>query len=241
MKNLFKPKKEEKKDNSHKPKDSRNIEPIPPEQIQDWDLYNVGVSNTPTQPKKYFPENKPTQVKPAFVYQPTLSKKLNIILIENTNEVAKENDKLIKIIKNFVNDSDLVSIIHYGSETEKIQICEFSKLKDEDFCCSENIGENACLYDTLVEVEKFVSEKFMKVEEINSKKFKIESIDIIGIGRCFDNCSKNSKELGINSFAKISKNATKILTKYFCLTEEFFLEAAEVGFRSIGSISRNYQ
>ena len=236
MKNLFKPKKDDKKEKPEKTKDSKSMENFEGQEIiQDWDIYNTQTPNASIPPKKYYPQNNSSQIRTPFVYQPTYNKRLTIVLIENTNEVAKENEKLIKIIKKFVNSSNLVSIIRYGSQIEKIKICEFDKLKDEDFCCNNDIGENACLYDTLIEMKKFISEKLMKVEEINSKKYKI-----IGIGRCIDTCSINSKEFGISEFSNISKLPT-ILSKYFCLTEEFFLNAAEVGFRSIGSISRTYQ
>ena len=177
--------------------------------------------------------------KPIYVYKPSVDQKLSIILIENTAEVAKENDKLIKIIKKLV-PTGLISIIHYGKDIRKSEISEMFKLKDTDFQCSENVGEEACLSDALVILHKLVTEEYMVVKEEKFRRTKVNEIEIIGIGTCKDNCSKNPKSVGINCFCDIAKKP-KIVTKYFCLTEDSFLEAAEIGFHSIGAINTNYK
>lgn len=221
--------------------DSFEIEP------EDWDQPAVSKTAKPSE-KKVSSEEPPVVVdkkgetkkeKPVYVYKPSVDQKLSIILIENTAEVAKENDKLIKIIKKLV-PTGLVSIIHYGKDIRKSEISEMLKLKDADFQCSEDAGDDACLSDALVILHKLVTEEYMVFKEETFRRTRVNDIEIIGIGTCKDNCSKNPKSVGINCFCDIAKKP-KIVTKYFCLTEESFLEAAEIGFHSIGAINVNYK
>ena len=65
--------------------------------------------------------------KEPFVYKPRImEKKLIILLIEDTAEMAKENDSIIKLSE-ICKDTDWLYIIHYGKDvvTKKI---EFNKL-----------------------------------------------------------------------------------------------------------------
>ena len=93
--------------------------------------------------------------------------------------------------------------------------------------------------DAISEATKIVSDLYGKIKEVNKVTTKVTSIEICGIGTCKDNCSKTSKDDGIKSFCKML-NDTRIKSKYFCLNESSFFDAAETGFRSIGSISRSY-
>lgn len=161
--------------------------------------------------------------------------KVTIILIENTAEVAKEKDKLEKIIKSLVTTGQ-VCVISYGSAVRKTEMVEANSFNCSSLLCQGDIGDKACLFDALVVLESLVSKL---PEELKKKKLKIDGIDIIGIGRCIDKYSLASKEIGIESFNKVaSKN--DVVTKYFCLSEEYFVEAATIGFHSIGAINRNY-
>lgn len=161
--------------------------------------------------------------------------KVAIILVENTEEVAKEKDKLEKIIKSLVTTGQ-VCVISYGSAVRKTEMVEANSLNCSTLLCQGDIGDKACLFDALVVLESLVSKL---PEELKKKKLKIDGIDIIGIGRCIDKYSLASKEIGLESFNKVaSKN--DVVTKYFCLSEEYFVEAATIGFHSIGAINRNY-
>lgn len=131
--------------------------------------------------------------------------------------------------------SGLVKIINYDSNVRQSEI-----FKETDFSSSKNIEGKACLFDALVELENLVSSSYMKVEEKEYEDIRIANIDVIGIGTCSDNCSKVSKKTAIDCFFKVARKP-KITTKYFCLNEEAFIKAAEIGFHSIGSIFRNYQ
>lgn len=174
----------------------------------------------------------------AFYYKKPVDMKLTIILIENTAKVHKEKETLIKIVNNLVT-SGLVCVINYGT---KIRICDSY---DFDFnskllLCDDDIVDSACLYDALINLGTLISAKYMTISEKEKEQIRINKIEIIGIGTCKDSGSKSSKETAIEWFYEAT-DKPDITTKYFCLTEENFINAAEIGFRSIGAISRNYQ
>lgn len=173
-------------------------------------------------------------VKPIIV-----DKKLTIILIEDTAEVAKEREIAFKLLQNHLNP-DIVRIIYYGEGINETLISKKFDFKDVEFECTEESGNEICLYDTLEYVGKMILDTYMKENGTEYRKERISQITIMGIGTCRDTCSETSKEEAIESFCNAIKKSGA-LTKYFCLTENSFLDAAEIGFRSIGSISRNYQ
>ena len=80
----------------------------------------------------------------------------------------------------------------------------------------------------------------MKIEEKETERVRINKIDVIGIGNCKDNGSKISKEQALRYFQKVA-NLHGVTTKYFCLSENSFIDAAEIGLHSIGAIFRKYQ
>ncbi len=166
-------------------------------------------------------------------------KELTIILVENTAIVGNEKDTVLQIVKNFAK-SDLVCIINYGETVKQSEIFETSKEKAVPVLCHEMTGEKVCLFDALVQLEKIVNEKYLSIEEREHDRLQIDKISIIGIGTCKDNSSVTSKEEAWNSFYKVASKI-KVTTKYFCLSEEYFKEAAELGFHSIGSIPRTFQ
>ena len=66
----------------------------------------------------------------------------------------------------------------------------------------------------------------------------VNSIDIIGIGTGADNFSSVSDKLAMESFARVEK-FDKITTRYFCIDEQYVINAAGIGFRSIGTIPKS--
>ncbi len=176
---------------------------------------------------------------PRTVYKRLVNKKLTVILVENTATVAKQKDKVLQIVENFVR-SDLLCIINYGSTVNTSDIIGVANIKDITIMYEESAGEDTCLFDALAELEKLVSAKHMVTEEKETERVCIDSIDVIGIGTCTDNCSSTSKEDAINKFYLMSLKP-KVVTKYYCLTDEYFIGAAEIGFHSIGAISKAYQ
>lgn len=171
-------------------------------------------------------------------YKPPVSKKLTVILVENTAKVLKEKEMLVKIVKNLV-PTGLICIINYGSIPRQSKIIDISSFDDTMFLCDDIAGDVACLYDALIMLDGLILEKYMTIEEINNQRININQCDVVGIGTCKDIGSVFSKEDAIQCFCRVSKRAG-ITTKYFCLTEENFMDAAEIGFHSIGAIFRNY-
>lgn len=173
---------------------------------------------------------------PIKPYKRLVNKTLIIVLIENTAQVAKEKEKVLQIINTIVK-SDLVCFMNYSDVVQESEIIDVTS---NTILYDEGTGDRACLFDALVEVEKLVSSKYLVTEEKEKEKIFINNIEIIGIGTCIDNASKTSKEDALNSFLRVSSRQ-KVITKYYCLTDEYFIKAAEIGFHSIGSISRCYQ
>lgn len=175
-----------------------------------------------------------------YIYKRLVIKKLTILLLENTLEVNAEKENLMKIIKMF-SESGLLVVINYGKCVNVSETFDVSTSNGEiNFSYIEAKGNETCLYDALVELENVIKDKYMKVEETEKEKIKVGNIEIIGVGTGKDNCSKASKETGINCFFN-AVNKPDVVTKYYCLTDETFINVAEVGFRAIGAISRNYQ
>lgn len=179
------------------------------------------------------------QKKPSYVYKRLVEKKLTIILIEDTQLVMKEKDKLVKIIKNITADGK-ACIITYGDTVRQSEIFDVLPNGGIPFPVNENVGDTACLYDALIAVEKLVADKHTKTEETATQRIMIKDVDVIGIGTCTDNGSKATKEEALDAFHKVASRH-RVMTKYFCLSEGSFMNSAEVGFRSIGAIFRNYQ
>lgn len=178
---------------------------------------------------------------PKTVYKKLVNKKLNIILIENTAAVSKEKGKVLQIINRFLN-CDLLCIINYADTVSQSEILEVPQQHDQmNIDYTENNQENACLFDALVEAEKIVSSKYLVTEDKEKERVCVGEIEIIGIGTCTDNCSTSTKEAALEAFFKIVNKRSKISTKYFCITDANVMNAAEIGFHSIGSISIVYQ
>lgn len=176
----------------------------------------------------------------AIFFKKSEGVKLIIFLVENNEDFCNPNSIISKIIESY-NIADFVKFITYGSyvkNTEILGIETFNILDLKGILGGAEESSNSCLYDAIIELEKIVSENmFNVIEETERPRKKIESIEIIGIGRCIDNCSKVSKEVSIQAFNKVLKTKG-VVTKYICQTEETFANAAEMGFRSIASINK---
>lgn len=174
-----------------------------------------------------------------IVYKKLVKKKLNIILIENTAVVSEHKKKIMHIMNHF-SDADCVCVINYTDKINSNQIIDIPISDKPDISYYETDQKKACLYDALIELEKIVSSKYLVTEENENERVCIDNIEIIGIGTCRDNCSTATKQEALEAFAKVAiKN--NITSKYYCITDEHVVGAAEIGFRSIGSIVSVFQ
>ncbi len=180
-----------------------------------------------------------TTIPPKVRFKRLVEKKLTIILVENTKEVVNQKDTLVKIVKSSV-PTGLVCVIKYGSFIRQSKVLDISSFDDKHFISGENVDGNICLYDALESLEKLVNSEYMAIKEGENERERINQIEIIGIGNCKDIGSKISKDCGIQCFYRAIQK-TGAVTKCFCLTEEGFVNSAEIGFHSIGSINRDYQ
>ena len=170
--------------------------------------------------------------KTMLVYKPTVNIKLIILLIENTQELIEQ------IVTDFLSEGKVI-ILNYGKTINISELKQEEDLDNNKIFTDEVNKETTLFYDTLVEVEKIVREKYLHVEETEKLKIKINEIKIIGFGTCKDTGSETTKKEAIKKFYEAVKYA-KIATEYYCITEEFFVEAAEIGFHSIKSISMEF-
>lgn len=245
--------------------ENKEIEPIPIDEL-DYrfqnmeELKDVVRPNVTTQPVGTVQPNVATQpdgvTQPAGTVQPNVATqpnkgfnrvftprtlevdtKLTVFFVENTKEVAKEKATLEKMAS--LVTTGYVCVINYGRVVRKSKTVEVKDFKGSELLCQEYIGDNACLYDAINALEGVVEEYYKKTEDVKYKKIRFKEIEIIGIGRCFDNCSMTSSQTAIESFSRVAKRLD-VTTKYFCLSEESFIQTATIGFHSIGSIAKNY-
>ena len=173
-----------------------------------------------------------------LVYRPTVNIKLIILLIENTQELIEQKERIQKIVTDFLSEGTVI-ILNYGKTINISELKQEEDLDNNKIFTDEVNKETTLFYDTLVEVEKIVREKYLYVEETEKLKIKINEIKIIGFGTCKDTGSETTKREAIKKFYEAVKYA-KIATEYYCITEDFFVEVAEIGFHSIKSISMEF-
>ncbi len=238
-KKSHKKKKNQQPNKDEKPSNDNNVKK---------DQYSSGVANKQT--GKDIKGNN-SQYSTGYYYGPDYDKKppkltfykqlreikMTILLLENSVDVSKVNDTVLQINKKFMT-SDIAAVIRFGDkvETKKRNTTKFT---DEDMQCSPEANTDVAFYDALVEVACIINKYHMKTSETETAKEKISSVDVIGIGTCRDTCSILPKDFCIREFNNAIKKEN-ITTRFYCLTEDSFLDAAEVGFRSIGSISKDY-
>ena len=191
-------------------------------------------------------EETNTIEKPIF-FKPTYDVKLTILLIENSSEMAKQKDKLTQIVKNLVvcdknsfSTYGFVTIINYGARVRKTELIRRASLNFDELLYYKDLSDNTCFHTAIFDLEDIVCKYNKKLIEEEMKKFFIRNIEVIGIGSCVDNCTKISKDIAISSFNRVAR-LSNVTTKYFCFTDSTFVEAATIGFHSIGAINRNYK
>lgn len=205
-------------------------------------------SNIDNKKNKYAEENSTPKsqknVPFCINYKATNEVKLAVLFLENTNQLSNNKDTIIEFVRILTEYSDYITVIQYG---QKVRKKEVSRLKNFDFgvldnfCNREDLGDSKCLFDAIVELEDFITGIQNEViEESINMEDKITKIDVIGIGSCSDNCSIASEDTAMETMKKISQ-IEGVVTKYLCYKEEYFPQAASIGFHSIASISRSYQ
>ena len=153
------------------------------------------------------------------------NKKVTIMLLENTPFMKQL--KIERIATNISSDPDqLVTIVRYGENIETTTYNEKDNIIFDD-----KEPEKILFYDSLVEVSELVKRLYTE-----QKMFRIVSVELICIGNCEDKESKKSKETAIKEL----NEKYDIKNKYYCLSENEYLEAAEIGFHLIGSITTPY-
>lgn len=181
----------------------------------------------------------------SYIYRSIENKTLHIILIENSEETYKIKEKISQIVVGTTKGDakGLTCIVNYGETIHYSEPISTLDVQKTPALVETDIGKSARLYDALCALNSLITTKKKSIEDDKLKRVKITEIDILGIGTCKDADSKHSKEEAIAAFEEILKNSplTTVTTKYFCLTEVGIVEAAEFGFRSIGSISNSYQ
>lgn len=174
-------------------------------------------------------------------YKPLENKQLSIIVIENSEETNKIKNMISTIVGSYgSNEKNITCVVNYGSMIHFSELIDPKSLKDLPALVENDIGSSARFYDAFCALSDLISAKKKSIEDDKSKRININSIEILGIGTCKDVGSTHSKVEAISAFDEIIKDST-VTTKYFCLTEDGFKEAAEFGFKSIGSISITYQ
>lgn len=156
------------------------------------------------------------------------SKKVTIMLLENTPFMKQL--KIERIATNISSDPDqIVTIVRYGENIETINYNQ-----GDSIAFDGKESEKILFYDSLVEVSELVKRLYTE-----QKMFRIISVELICIGNCEDKKSKKSKETAIKELNEIIQKYD-IKNKYYCLSEKEYLEAAEIGFHLIGSITTPY-
>jgi hypothetical protein len=117
------------------------------------------------------------------------------------------------------NKSTILKIIH--------------RLNISDFVSVISYGSKVRVSE-VSQVCEFDDEKF----ERKFEKFRINTIDIIGIGSGTDEGSEATLEEAVNCFSNILAKSG-IETKYFCFAETMFVEPAAIGFHSIGAFPKS--
>lgn len=191
-------------------------------------------------PMEFVIEDEDLRAKKKPLFKPTVDQKLTILLIENSTEMEKEKDKLVQIVKSLTTSEGYFSIINYGSTVRQTEPMSWSKIDLNKLLNAEDISDNKCLYEALLPLEDMVFAYNKKLIEEEDRKLFIDRIDIIGIGSCTDVGSKVSKTVATACFARTVR-ISSVSTKYFCFSDATFVDAASIGFRSIGAINRNYK
>ena len=170
---------------------------------------------------------------------PIVDKKLTIVMVEHTDELAKYKAVIEKIITSFNQGSRMIGCILYG---EEVLISNFT-LKEiffsrplEELTFEKSASLGVRFFDAIEVMAKSIA-SLPKIYEIEGKKYKVSDIEIIGIGTGIDIKSKNTQFLANVYF---DNALSKYSSKYFCINDEQMVNVASLGFRSIGFLNRKY-
>ncbi len=205
-----------------------------------FDYGNQGYPNDDFADKRRYPA-EPKVIRPRFMYKQTLYRKLTIILIEETTALNPFVNIVSKIIESSCqSESDYYCIIKYGDTFTMPKLLFKKELKQEDIIFKGNItNEKSCLYDVVCNIPPFVEEAVLSHKEDERYKYMISEIEVVGIGTCTDNASKNTKKDAYTAFNKLLSRKD-IKTKYCCTSDVLMQEPAKFGFRNIVCMSKEY-
>lgn len=170
---------------------------------------------------------------------PVVDKKLTIVMVEHTEELAEYRAVIEKIIASFNQGSRMMGCILYGEEVfiSNFMLREtfFShSLEEMTFDKPASLGVR--FFDAIEVMVKSIA-SIPRIYEIEGKKYKVNEIEIIGIGTGSDFQSKNTQFL---ASVYLDSALKKYSSKYFCINDEQMVNVASLGFRSIGYLNRKY-
>ncbi len=169
-------------------------------------------------------------------YLKPIDAKLVIILLENSLDTYKYRSEIIKILESFIIDN-LVCVISYSKD---IKVDYYIDYKDALNNLTFNNKDNyRNLFGSIEKLDRVLLENNYKIIDADIVRYNIKTIDIIGFGTCSDNISIFNKVSMQRRFSNIAYKSN-VRTKYFCLTEDDIINAAEIGFHSIGVMEKEY-
>lgn len=174
----------------------------------------------------------------SYFFKETVRTSMTIFLIEDSKETYLYNDEIVKLANRSIGEN-VVCIIHYGEEIENPGIYFPGQADQGAIICLNEKGTKVSYYDAIIELEKVIGNCWLRTVESETKKYSIEDIEIVGFGTGRDNSSKTSKEDAYKAFESIATKS-HVTNKYFCLTEDSFIDLASIGFHSIGRIKTNF-
>lgn len=169
--------------------------------------------------------------------KPVIKKSLVVILLEESILLNGYSNFISRIVDSAIKDN-FYAIIRYGEFVNAQVRTDTLFFMDKVEIRSDSKNDKICFYDALKEASKIIDDYENKIIEEEFKRYQIDSIEIIGIGTCTDNSSKTNYEIASVLLDSILHG--KVKSKYFCINENFMPNAAMLGFRSIGSLSKEY-
>lgn len=163
-----------------------------------------------------------------FRYKPLIHKTMVIVLLEESTSMNEYASRIARIINGAIKDN-CYCIIRYG---------ESSSTSKQTDVKSDSSNDKVCFFDAIGTLNEVIASHDRKITEDSINRFQIEHFEIIGIGTCSDNASTTTYEEAGTLFNELLSK--KVKAKYFCTNENLMPKAAAMGFRSIGSLSKEY-
>ena len=167
-------------------------------------------------------------------FKRTEYKCLYLFLIEDSSQMYKYNYEL-SLLLNMVPKNELVCCIHYGDSLHNtgVVLNDNELVKNSFYCVNEKLNK-MCFYDAIFEAYNVIEKNTKKEIEGEICNYKIDKIEITGIGKSKDNCSKISIKEAKKDFQRIINRFDVLVnSRYICLNEEDVVDASEFGFRTI--------